>query len=117
MVRRYNTTYERRCNLNLSSGISLTGTNNGRGIWTGSKTASNIHKFYRNSSVLATGNGGGTLTTRNLYIGAFNNGGVYGYSNQRIQFTAFHEGLSDAEVATLHTIIDTFETALGRKTW
>lgn len=24
---------------------------------------------------------------------------------------------SDAEVATLHTIIDTFETALGRKTW
>ena len=39
------------------------------------------------------------------------------FRTQRIQFTAIHEGLTDAEVVALHTIIDNFEAAIGRKTW
>jgi len=72
--------------------------------------------MFKNGTLIGTGSGGGTLPTFNFQIGRLSlaNGQ---YSNQRMQFIAFHEGLSDAEVATLHTIIDTFENALGRKTW
>jgi len=114
-----NSNYAVRAGFNTTTYASRTGVNDAKGIITGSKTASNVHKLLKNGSLLATSTGGGTLSNTAFYIGALNNpGGVAGnFSNQRIQFVAFHEGLSDAEVVILHTIIDTFETALGRKTW
>jgi len=117
IVKNNNSTYARIVGLN-STNISLTGTNESRGIFTGTKQSATVTDFFINGSQVGTVSGGGTLPTVSCYIGAMNLGGSpYGYSNQRIQFTAIHEGLSDAEVATLHTIIDTFEAALGRKTW
>jgi hypothetical protein len=118
-VKQNNSSYNRLCGLNTNSPrISSAGVNEAKGVFTGSKTASNLHKLFRNESVLATGSGGGNLASVKVWIGCLNlTNTVYGPSNQRIQFTAIHEGLSDVEVTALHTIINTFETALCRKTW
>ena len=91
-----------------------------RGATTVVSTSLSNRKLFQNGQLLITDT---KITTNQLptipaYIGCLNNqGSPYGYSNQRIQFTAIHEGLTDAEVIALHTIIDNFESAIGRKTW
>jgi len=103
---------------NRGSAIIQTGVNEARGIWTAMRTGATSGKMFRNNSLIGTGVGGGSLPNLNIYIGALNYiGSLNGVSHQRIQIVAFHEGLSDAEVATLHSIIDTSETIAGRKTW
>lgn len=93
-----------------------TGINESRCILTGCRTGSNVTKMYKNGGLIATGTGSGTLSTIPYDIGRLSPANGQ-YSNQRIQFTAIHEGLSDADSIALHGIIDTFENALGRKTW
>ena len=92
------------------------GTNESRCILTGMRTSSSVSKLFKNGVLIGTGSGGGTLPTFGFQIGRLSlaNGQ---YSNQRIQTVMFHEGLSDAEAIALQGIIDTFENALGRKTW
>jgi len=111
------TDFGRGCRINAGS-IFLTGTSESRGIFTATKQSSTVSKFIRNNSVLGTGSGGGTLPNVSVYINAINvNGSASGFSNQRIQQTMMHIGFSDAQVTILHSLIDTFENALGRKTW
>ncbi|WP_316632357.1 fibronectin type III domain-containing protein [uncultured Flavobacterium sp.] len=101
-------------------GISKAAVNNAKGIHTISKTTNTQVSYSKNGNLDTTvaGTQTGIVPTLPYFIGCLNNGGSpYGYSNQRIQFTAIHEGLTNEEVKTLHTIIDTFENALGRKTW
>lgn len=101
-----------------STVVSRTGTNDSRGIFTGTKQSATVTDFFLNGSQISTVNSGGTLPSVNSYIGCVNlNGTPYGYSIQRIQMVLFHEGLSDAEVITLHSIIDLSEVIAGRKTW
>lgn len=91
-----------------------------KGITTVVSTSLSLRKLFNNGFFLLqdTKTTTSQLPTIPAYIGCLNNqGSPFGYSNQRIQFVAIHEGLTDAEVQTLHTIIDTFETAVGRKTW
>ena len=92
---------------------------NSIGILTGVKTDTLIAKMFKNKNLIqsSTSTNSGVLTTRSVFIGASNEGSAVAYSPQRIQFAAIHEGLTDAEVVALHTIIDNFETAIGRKTW
>ena len=91
-----------------------------RGATTFVSTSLSNRKLFQNGQLLITDT---KITTNQLptipaYIGCLNNqGSPFGYSNQRIQFTAIHQGLTDVEVVALHTIIDNFETAIGRKTW
>lgn len=92
--------------------------NNAKGIWIGTKQSSTVTKLFRNGGVRISGNSSGTLPTVPVFIGALNlNGNRYGLSNQRIQMAIIHEGLSDAEVGLLNSIIDASETIAGRKTW
>ncbi len=101
-------------------GISKTAINDARGIHTVSKTTDTEVKYFKNKNLdtVASGTQTGVIPPLNYYIGCLNNGGgPFGYSNQRIQFTAFHEGLTESEVQTFHSIIDTFENNLNRKTW
>lgn len=121
-VKNNNTTFSRISRFNSDAGgVTVNGVNESRGIFTGSKQSATVNKLFRNGSQIgSTGSGGGTLSIYAIYIGNLNISNVpysSGWSNQRIQFTAFHEGLSDAEISTFHTIIDTFENAIGRKTW
>ncbi len=114
-----NTNYAVRAGFNTITYASRIGVNDAKGVVTGTKTSSSVHKLIKNGNVLATSTGGGTLPNQPFYIGALNNpGGVAGnFSNQRIQMVIFHEGFSDAETATLHNLIDLVELIAGRKTW
>jgi len=117
IVKNNNTTYARIAGLN-SNNISLTGTNESRGVFTGTKQSATVTDFFINGTQVGTVSGGGTLPTYNVYIGCMNYiNNTYGFSNQRFQMVIFHEGLSDAEVATLHSIINLSEIIAGRKTW
>ena len=106
------------CSYNQANGAFFTNNVDCRGVFTGLRNSISENKLFINKTLKASGTGGGTAPTGGIYIGASNQGSSpFGYSNQRIQFTAIHEGLTDAEVVALHTIIDNFETAIGRKTW
>ncbi|MCR4030734.1 MULTISPECIES: fibronectin type III domain-containing protein [Flavobacterium] len=101
-------------------GLSKTAVNNAKGIHTISKTTNTEASYSKNGNFDTTiaGTQTGIVPALPYFIGCLNNGGSpYGYSNQRIQFIIIHEGLSNEEVKTLHTIIDAFENSLGRKTW
>lgn len=114
-----NTTFRRQSRMNGES-VLQDNQNDAKGIFTAVRQSATVSKLFRNSTQIASGNSGGNLPTQNIFIGNLNiNGTAYasGWSNQRVQFVAIHEGLTDTEVQTLHTIIDAFETAIGRKTW
>jgi len=94
------------------------GVNDSKGVFTGSKISAISNQLYINSTLYSNGLGGGSLPTFPLYIMALNLGGsLYGVSQQRLLHNMAHEGLNATEVAILHTGLDAFETALGRKTW
>ena len=99
--------------------ISVTGTNNARGILTGMKVSATVAKLAKNGSIIGTSNiASGTLPNINIFLSAYNSAGTsYGHSNQRLQMAFMHEGLTDGEVIQLHEIIDASETIANRKTW
>lgn len=89
-----------------------------RGVYTAQRTAATVSNSWKAGVKKQTSNSGGTLPTCSFYIGAQNgNGTPGGFATARIQSTFIHEGLTDAEVPILHTIIDAYENMLGRKTW
>ena len=116
---RYNVSVGQKAYSSTNYENTYTDSVDAKGILTGTRQSSSSTKLFKNGVLKNTSTSApGTLATNSLFIGAQHVGaGGWGFSTQRIQFTAIHEGLSDAEVATLHTIIDTFENALGRKTW
>lgn len=117
VVKNNNSTNQRAARMNASV-ISQNGVNEARGIFTGVKQSSTVAKLFRNKVQIATGTSGGTLTTLPGFVGALNLGGSpYGYSTQRIQGLYYHDGLTDDEIISLHSIIDLSETIAGRKTW
>jgi len=117
VVKNNNSTFQRAARMN-STVISQNGVNEARGIFTGTKQSATVTDLFRNKVQIATGTSGGTLTTLPGYVGALNLGGSpYGYSNQRIQMLIYHDGLTDDEVVSLHSVIDLSETIAGRKTW
>jgi len=114
-----NSNYQKALRLNANY-ITVANGNEARGIFTAVKQSISIAKMFRNNSVIINGASGGSLPTIPHFIGTVNlNGTPYssGYSNQRIQMVIIHDGLSDSEVATLHSIIDLSESIAGRKTW
>lgn len=113
-----NSTNRRNGVLNQNPTAAVDFTNEARGIFTVTKQLVDFHKTFRNGTIISTGGGGGNLPEFSFYILALNLlGNPYGPSNQRIQQTIIHEGLSDSEVGILHTGLDIFENTLGRKTW
>jgi len=119
IIKNNNTTYDVLAGFNTTSSLAKrVGVNDSRGVFTGTKNSSTEHKLYINSSLIDTGTGGGTLPNVTEFMSAMNLGGSpYGTSQQRFQQKLKHEGLNATEVAILHSGLDTFENALGRKTW
>jgi len=104
----------------MNGEISLIPNADSRGIYTASKTSSTESVTFKNGILKSTWNSGGSLPPLESYMGNMNYNGSgysYGYSNQRFQGAAEHTGLTDTETQTLHSLIDTFEAGLGRKTW
>lgn len=118
LTKNNNTNFRRASRLN-GNNIFQENVNEARGIFTGVRQSSLVAKLIRNTVTIdSTTANNGILPTLPIYIGALNlSSSIYGASNQRIQIAIIHEGLSDAEVTTLHSIIDISEIIAGRKTW
>ena len=85
-------------------------------------TDDNTRNFYKNGVLLTptfeTGLSTSILPNYNIFISANSAGGGPGeYDNKKCSFSTIGEGLTTGEASTLSTIINTFQTTLGRNTY
>lgn len=83
------------------------------------RIASGTSKQYRNGSVLNTDSiTSGTLSTRNIFLLAYNSNSSPGSpafpSSRQNAFSSIGEGMTDSEASTFYTIVQAFQTTLGR---
>ena len=103
----------------IANGLTTSGSPQPRGYNIITSTASTFQNMYRNGILFqaATGALPGTIFT-SVVIGALNNSGsIAQYYDNTYAFTTIGRGLGAAEVSTLSTIINTFQTTLGRNTY
>jgi len=84
-------------------------------LW--SRTASNALAAYRNGSSAGT-NGStpiGSLPTTELYYFALNTGSPSNYTSNYLAFNHVGTGLSSGDASTLYTIVQAFQTSMGRQ--
>jgi hypothetical protein len=99
--------------------VNFTTTNTALGYWIHSKTDNSTRFGFRNgvlASVVTTTLNTTAYANLNLFISCRNsNGTLTGYSSKECAFITIGQGLSQAECATLYTIIQNFQTTLGRQ--
>lgn len=115
--------------LNVSTGTGLfyysgalttevgTALSNSTGFFVGTTRASNDRKTFRNGAQQGqlTTSINTTYNALNVFIGARNTDGTAGqFSSQQLAFTSIGLGLTDAEAATYNSIVQSFQTTLGR---
>jgi hypothetical protein len=103
---------------NSISGVTWTPVDT-RGLFTATRTANNVFKVFKNDTQLGSTNTG-TITditgTFSMYIGARNNfGTAFQFNSYGCGFISFGGGLDNIKVAALRTIIQNFNTTLGRQ--
>lgn len=98
--------------------LNFTTITDARGFWLATKRANNDREAYLNGATQATVTTNDTTAFPNLniFLGARNdNGTPVVYSNKQLAFATVGSGLTDAEVSTLYTIVQIFQTTLGRQ--
>lgn len=108
-----NLSYFRFNNTTAYNSVSTTNT---EGFYIGSRTASNIIKLFKNSSIIVNGTALSNATSlTNFYLGAANsnNSPIY-YSNRQCAFASIGDGLTDTEAANFYTAVQNFQISLGR---
>lgn len=92
----------------------------GAGIFIGKVNSDLTSKFYRNGSLIGTVSiiSQASLSPYEYYVGGFNelNSNKY-YSQKKIITESFGLGLTDTDATNLSTIVNTFNTTLGRNTY
>lgn len=102
-------------------GVSFTTTNTAQGYWVGSKTSTSQRFVFRNgvlNSAVTTFNDTSPSPNLQFTIGARNLNGVLQngtYTAKELAFVTIGLGLSQVECATLYTIVQNFQTTLGRQ--
>jgi hypothetical protein len=94
---------------------------NSIGYYLGSANGTD-RNFYKNGSLLTPTSQSGLGTNArpgfNIYIGAYNgSGAALSFDTKKCCFSTIGEGLTTGEVSTLSSIINAFQTALGRNTY
>jgi hypothetical protein len=94
---------------------------NAQGLMLTTRTSNTVHKSFRNGVQLGAtdtvSNAGNPMPSISLFLGAYNNGSAaVGFSNKEYAFASIGSGLSDAEVASFYTTVQTFQTSLSRNT-
>ena len=101
-----------------SVAAAFTTTGTGLGFWVGNKVSFADRRAYRNGVLEGQVTTSVTTFLSNfpLYIGARNNsnGAATQFSNKECAFCSIGYDLTDAEVATLYTIVQNFQRTLGR---
>jgi hypothetical protein len=101
------------------------GTNTGRisvahagntGMYTGSRTAANASNLYKNGVVIGTTSGASeTLLNSDLFLFARNQAGAGAFTDCRMAMMSFGLGLTSQQQADLYTIVQEYQTSLGRQ--
>lgn len=102
----------------LFTGLVNSTSTDSRGLTSGSITASNSRKIYKNGSLLATNSS--TITwqrsTQKIFLGAANESGTANYfTDKECAFAGVASGLSDAEETSLYTAVQAMQTSLSRQ--
>ena len=106
-----------------TKGLQTYSSTNSLGYYVGCAiTNNNTRNFYKNGVLLTptaeTGLGSVAKPNISIYIGANNAGGAPGeFDNKKCSFSTIGQGLTTGEVSTLSTIINAFQTSLGRNTY
>jgi hypothetical protein len=90
---------------------------NSTGFFVSNRANANLLTAYRNGTVIGTQTTGstGNLPSGEMFLNALSKAGVpSNYSRNECAFAYLGYGLSDAQVATLSSIVQTFQTAIGR---
>lgn len=102
-----------------TGGVNFITVSTTQGYWIGSKTNTSTRFGFRNgvlNSVVTTTLDASTFPNVNFFIGArSNNNSPSGYGGREFAFATIGTGLSQEECATLYTIVQTFQTTLGRQ--
>jgi hypothetical protein len=78
----------------------------------------NVEFYYRGSLLESVSRNSNAKPDQPIYLGALNqNGTANQYGPWRQQFTFIHTGLTTSKMSTIETIINTFQTTLGRNTY
>lgn len=87
------------------------------GYQIGSRTSLSNLKLYWNNSLLATNTATKTdgQNSISIIIGATNKTTIGGYSSKQAAFSTIGDGLNDSEASTLYTLVQNFQTTLGRQ--
>lgn len=100
------------------SSASYNATTNSTGFWLTSRTSNIVLKGYRNGILDATSTSlmNSSYANLNLLIAARNESGTPLYfSTKQCAFASIGDGLTDTEAANFYTIVQTYQTALGRQ--
>lgn len=110
--------------INASSSVYSTYTtgntfNDGRAYIIGSRTTSTAQRLYFNGALkTTTTNTSVNRPNLNIYLGARNNNGTAdAWGSKQCAFATIGSGLNDTEAGNLSTIINTFQTSLGRNVY
>lgn len=90
-----------------------------KGFYVNNRTSSTRLTQFKNGVLknVVTGTNNGTLPNRNIYLGAMNaNWGIH-YTNDLYTTVSLGLGLTDSESTILSTIVNAFNTNLGRNTY
>jgi hypothetical protein len=98
--------------------IAVTNTDS-RGLYLLTRTASNVLKYFKNSSLISSSTASSNSTVnRNIWISAWNNVDGTSYpSSRNVICSAMADGLNDTESANLSNAINAFNTTLTRNTY
>lgn len=90
-----------------------------RGLFLATRQSSTILKSIRNDNLIASNlgiNAGALPQVYSLTFFALNNGGaVVNWSNREFAFASVGLGISDADSTNLYSIVQAFQTSLGRQ--
>jgi hypothetical protein len=87
---------------------------NSQGLYVSTRTASNLSKMYKNGSTIITSSlSSVSQNSENIFIGAYQGGSFF--STRNMSFTTIGSGLTDSDAASMYTIVQTFQTTLGRQ--
>ena len=101
-------------NQNLDSFVTNT---DSRGFYLTTRTSATDNRLYKNLAlVLTSGVASTSIAPFNIYISAFNQGGITTrFSNRECAFASIGTGLTDIEATSLSSLVQQFQISLGRQ--
>lgn len=88
------------------------------GLLIGSRTASNVVKYYHKGSLIdSLTTASGNVNNNKIFLACYNSTGLPGaalFSSKECAFASIGDGLNDTESANLYTAVQAFQTTLSR---